>query len=43
MQALRDMLRSPLFAEQVVGLPGYDAQGAGDVLRVDSLFEESGA
>ncbi len=41
MQDLLGMLRSPLFAQRVVALPGYDAQGAGEVLRVDSLFEGS--
>lgn len=42
MQSLLGMLRSPVFAERVAALPGYDATGAGDVLRVDSLAEEAG-
>lgn len=41
MQRLLETLRSPLFAQRVVGLPGYDAAGAGEVLRVDELFERS--
>ncbi|NMF87332.1 substrate-binding domain-containing protein [Aromatoleum petrolei] len=40
-QDLLTVLRSPVFAQRIVGLPGYDAQGAGDVLRVDSVFERS--
>jgi len=40
MQDLLEILRDPLFAQRVVGLPGYAAQGAGDVLRVDCLFEK---
>ncbi len=40
MQALLDMLRSPLFAARVAELPGYDAAGAGEVLRVDDLSSD---
>jgi putative molybdopterin biosynthesis protein len=42
MQALLALLRGPDFAARVAGLPGYDAQGAGEVLRVDQVAAEVG-
>ena len=42
MQSLLEMLHSPMFAQRVADLPGYDAQGAGDVLKVDTLVLNPG-
>lgn len=43
MQSLLGMLRNEDFARRVADLPGYDAQGAGEVLRVEQLGEEVAA